>query len=107
MQVLQAPSSFVAGIGLTFHGAQQSGKPALIEFSVASPRPLVRLGGIGAIDGFGHCAQGLLHMKAVHDLNGAWKQLLSDVPDPGCAVAEHDGAVGLWEAPAEGFPLNA
>lgn len=100
MQVLKAFSGFVAGIGVAPYGAQQVGELTGIKFVVTSPRPLMRSGRIGSIDGFGHRAESLLDMKTVHDLEGAREQCWSNLPDPGRAVADDYRAFGLRKAPA-------
>ena len=53
-----------------------------------------------AVDGLGDIEDVLLGVKDVDDPDRVGQILVGEVPDPGCAVTEHDAALGAIDAPA-------
>jgi len=79
-----------------------------MEFLRTALGPDLCFAGIGSVNSLGHRTEVLLDVEAIDHLDSFGKEFLSDFPNPGCALTDHRGAIGLWEATARrGVPARA
>ena len=78
-----------------------------IEFVTSLFCPLRGEVGPGCVDGLGDVPEVAFGVEDVDDLDRIGETLVGEGPDPGCAVAEDDPAVGIGETAAFGFAAHA
>jgi len=107
LEILAALARLVVGRSVGLERPHHGGQIAGVEFDVALVRPLPPQLAGHAIHGFGHGAQVLLGMEAVHDLEGAGTVLVGQIPDPRGAVPQDHAPLGVVKAAARGLAGDA
>ena len=106
-EIVDAFAGLVAGWGVVGESGDDGADAAGIEFVTSLFCPLRGEVGPGCVDGLGDVPEVAFGVEDVDDLDRIGETLVGEGPDPGCAVAEDDPAVGIGETAAFGFAAHA
>ena len=107
LEIMETATSPIGARDLATDGLEQSDELSGIEFFLAAFCPLSSPWGGGTVKSFSESTQIFLGMIAVYNLDGTWKLIVGDVPNPKGPVPEHDPARRLTEATARSFSADA